>query len=333
MLNNFKLIFVSVVLIVLSGTISGCKEDVKPPKKEIVIPSWINSLPPSDTQTTMYGIGIGKSREFAISSALVDMVSRLSISIKSSTHMNSKVVNNSYSNSLFTSDIKANISQIKINNYKVIKTFRIKYNEFAVLLQTDKIKFADGLEKELSTKKRNIQIEYDATNEMDSLQRYNTKKRLAIEANSLVPTTLVLSALNRDSSDAFMLKKKDEFLKEKNSLKFYVSNDKKSSEFIDKIKNYLSQKGFNVVNSKKNSVQIKMTVSDNISSQEIPIAVIKLKISVYDKNKYIGGETKIIKERFNGSLQSVYRNAAIHLEKDIQVQGLNEVIGINLDTN
>jgi hypothetical protein len=128
----------------------------------------------------------------------------------------------------------------------------------------------------------------------------------------------------------FIQTKQEEFLKEKKSLKFFVSGDAKSSKFIKSIKNYLAQNGFNVVNS-KDAIEIKAKTNDNINrNSSIKIAVITLDIGVYDKNQRIGGKSIILKERYNGSVESLYKNASIHLEQDIKSQGINDVIGINL---
>ena len=56
-----------------------------------------------------------------------------------------------------------------------------------------------------------------------------------------------------------------------------------------------------------------------------------MNVSVFDNSQRIGGKSVIIKERYNGSDANVYKNASIHLEQDIKSQGINEVIGINLN--
>jgi hypothetical protein len=82
----------------------------------------------------------------------------------------------------------------------------------------------------------------------------------------------------------------------------------------------------------KNAVLVKIKTKDNINRDgPISIAVLTIDIGVFDKSQHIGGKSFIIKERYNGSEASVYKNASIHLEQDIKNAGINEVIGVNLN--
>jgi len=329
-----KLIY-SLFFLFISLSITGCGGSSTPsiPVKKEPIPAWVNSIPPNDTDTQMFGIGIGKNREVAIKAALSDMVAKLGTTVESSFESIEKDVHSYYSTSS-TSNIKSSVSKIKINNYKVIKSFRISYKEFAVMVETNKQKFISGLKDNLAEKKRLIQQRYDSLRDSDALIKYNVKKDLAKQATELLPLVLILSEVDKSFDKKlnmnFISLKQKQFILESNNLKFYVSHDKKSKIFAKKIKNYLSQKGFNVSNSKKDSVNIKLSVHDNLSRGKINIVVLTLNIDVFDKAKRIGGKSIILKERYN-SLASVYKNASIHFEQDISSKGINKVIGINLD--
>ncbi len=312
--------------------LSGCKDSVPTPQKPVVAtPSWVNEIPPPDTARKMYGIAIEKNRDLAIKSALADMISKFSISIESSYNSDQKVINNAYSKLVVTNNIKADIAKIKINNYKIEKSHRLNYREFAVLISTDKKQFKKGLNDELKLKMKVIKDEYKALEKRDALSRYNGKKKLAQNAKDLIPRILILKEFNSTlNAQEFVLQKQREFLIEKNSLKFYINGDKNSLVFIRKIKNYLLQQGFTVTNVKTGAVRVMIKTEKNISTRGIEIAVLKLDIAVYDKNQRIGGKVKILKERYNGSMSSVYKNAAIHLEQDIKTEGIKNVIGIEL---
>jgi hypothetical protein len=101
---------------------------------------------------------------------------------------------------------------------------------------------------------------------------------------------------------------------------------------LSKIKDFLAKLGFNLSNKKQGSVFIYLRTTDNIvRNNSINIAVLTLDIDVTNNSKEIGGKTIILKERYNDSKNSVYKNAAIHFEQDIKSQGINETIGINLN--
>jgi len=313
---------------------TGCGGSTPAPvKKPAPIPAWVNSILPNDTQTTMYGLATAKTREAAINAALSDMVSRLGTTVESSFESIEKETNN-FSELSMKSIIKAEISKIKVNNYKVIKAHRISYREFAVMIATDKPKFIQGLKETLATRKKSIIQKDEALKYQDALTRYNTRKVLSKEASSLLPTILILAEIDasfdKKANTLFVSTKQKEFLNESNRLGFYVAGNRKSAKFIDKIKNYLASRGFHVVSSKRDAVEVKVITTDNVEDSHIRIAVLNVNVSVYDKTKRIGGKNIILKERYNGSLNSVYKNAAIHLEQDVQEKGINDVIGINL---
>ncbi len=320
--------------IVLIFFVSGCgSAPAVPQKKEVQLPSWINSILPNDTQEKMYGMSIAKDRQSAINAALTDMVSRLGTTIESSYRSDEKV-QNSYSSLTIKNTIKADIAKIKVNNYKVVNSYKINYKEFAVMIETDKKKFISGLKDNLAFKEKDIQQKYDSLHSADVLTKYNVKKDLAKDAKKLMPTVLILSELDNDFDKAlhlnFISTKEKEFLSQSNSLRFNVNGDAKSVKFIDKIKNYLATNGFNIVNSESGAVLVKLSTKDNINQNGITIAVLRVNISVFDNSSRIGGKSIILKERYNSSMQNVYKNAAIHFEQDIKNEGINNIIGINL---
>jgi len=112
-------------------------------------PSWVNGVLPNDTDRYMYGVGIGSNRQDAIQMALNDMVAKLGTTIESTYESDEVVLNNTYKTSSVKNRIKAEISKIKINNYKVIKSHRISYRELAVMVESDKVKFVNGLKESL----------------------------------------------------------------------------------------------------------------------------------------------------------------------------------------
>jgi len=336
MLNkNLILNFLSLITIVLIFNACAGSNLSTPtlPSKET--PAWVSSPPPNDNKIFMYGMSIEEDRDLAIKAALSDMIAKLGTTIES-TYESDQEVQGSYSSLLVKNKIKSNISKIKINNYKVIKSHKVSYREFAVLIETNKKKLADGLKDELALEKKNISQKYDSLKNSDALTMFNTKKELSLRAKELMPLILMIAELdvsfNKSKNLEFVYQKKKEFLSESKKLKFYITGNKKSNKFISIIKNHLASKGFNISNSKKNALHIKINTTDNINrSHYLDIAVLNLELSVYDKSKRIGGKSIILKERYNGSKDSVYKNASIHLKQDIKSLGVNEVIGINLD--
>jgi len=185
-------------------------------------------------------------------------------------------------------------------------------------------------------KKHTISQKYNAIKNSDILTRYNTKKELSLKSKQLLSEILIISQLDisfdKKREIAFIDKKNKDFLSESRKLKFYVTGNRNSTKFVSILKNYLAQNNFNISSNSKNSVIVKINTKDNISNtRATKIAVMNMNISVYDKKQRIGGKTIILKERYNGSKESSYKNASIHLDQDIKSQGIDKVIGIHLD--
>jgi len=325
----FQIVFSLFLAFVLLGCVS---QTPRTPKKVQQVPSWVNAVLPNDTPYSMYGMGIAKTRELAIKVALSDMVAKLGTSIQSS--FESVESSSKYTSSLDVKQkITSEIAKIQINNYKVIQSFRISYKEFAVMIQSDKQKFISGLKTDLQVKKESILQRYNAVTSRDILSRYNTKKALKEEAKKLLPAIFILEEVDRNYKKQndlnFVKQKEQEFLQESNKLQFYVYGNAKSKPFIQTIKNHLAKHGFKLARTQTNAVKVQLALKERISTQS-NIAVLNLNVKVYSKNSQIGGKSIIMKERYNGSMQAVYKNASIHLKQDIQTQGVNELIGINL---
>lgn len=313
-------IYSFIVALILLFSLSACiGNNPKPHKQKAPLPKWINSSLPNDTATTMYGMAIAKNRNIAIKSALSDMVSRLGISIESNYESVEKA--SKYASSLHVKNsIKSEISKIKINNYKVIKSYRINYKEFAIMLTSDKQKFIAGLKADVQIKKTSLLQQKNALNGSNSFKKYRFKKALMQDAKKLLPTVFMIAQLDTNyntTQDIELINSYEaDYLKASSQLKFFVKGDKKSQSFVNVIKNDLSKHGFRVSASPKNAILIHLKTTDNLN-KNVDIAVITLNISVYERSSRLGGKTIIMKEYYNGSKRNVYKNATLHLQEDI----------------
>jgi len=311
----------------------GCGATPAPTKIKTPPPGWVYDVSPVDTQTTMYGIGIGKNREDAINIALNDMVSKLSVTLQSSFKSKEKV-EDSYQTSTVTSNIEADIAKIKINNYKVIRSYRINYREFAVMIETDKQQFIRGIKENFEEKYKNILQRFKNVVSANIIERYNTKKQLSKEAKQLESSIFIISELDpifqKKKYLQFISEMQNAFLKESHNLKFSVKGDRNSKLFIEKIKNNLVEKHFVLTHSNKNAIKIYLQTDKRLSNSLVKIITYTIHISVYDYKNRIGGKITVIKERYTDK-RHAYETAGIHFNQLIQKDGINSIIGIPLD--
>jgi hypothetical protein len=192
MLNKSIFFLISLALI-FSGCGGSSSAAVPPPK---VVPVWVTAPLPSDNKNFMYGMAVESDRELAIKAALSDMIAKLGTTIESSYESNEEV-QGSYSTSTIKNQIKSGISKIKINNYKVIKSDKISYREFAVMIETDKQKLLEGLIENLEAEKKSITQKSDSINNSDALTRYNTTKELSMKAGKLLSEVFIIAELDK----------------------------------------------------------------------------------------------------------------------------------------
>ena len=338
MLNkfHFSILLTLLISIVILSSCATAPLPQESSKSSSELPLWVTN-PQNDTKNFIYGVALSRDRESAIKEALLNMVSKLGISIQSSYESNQEV-GKYYDKSVSKNKIKSDIARIRVNNYEIVQSMRISYKEFAVMIKTDKKKFFDGLIEELKANKKSIELRLASLKGENILTRYNIKQELSLEVNRLKSSIFIAYELDKsfDKNEYldFVLKIEQEFLNEKKNLSFYVYGDTKSTSFVNKIKNYLTQKGFKLANThKRKSIQVKInTVENMIAENTINIAVLKVTIDVYDNTQKIGGKDIIMKERYNGSSSSIYKNASIHLEQDIESLGLNGAIGIKINS-
>jgi len=321
------------ILLLLFSTFVGCGVPTPTPKEvKTPPPSWVYGVPPADSKTKMYGIGIGRDRESAIKTALNSMVSRLSITLKSSFKSREKV-EDSYHTSRVINNIEANIAKIKINNYKVIRAYRVNYKEFAVMIESDKKRFIKGLEEDLQERYKDIFEQLRDVKKDTILVRYNREKILNKEAKKLQSSLFIISELdpyfdNRRYLD-LILRVKSTFLEEKHNLKFYVEGDDNSKIFVEKIKNNLVKKGFNLSESEKRGIRVVVKTEKRLSNIFVKIITYTIHITVYDGRRQIGGQTTVIKERDTDS-QHAQDMAAIAFNESIKKRGITSVLGVEI---
>ncbi len=299
------------------------------------LPHWYLH-PPKDSKHYLYGIGSGIDRKSAVKTALIDMISKLSVSIESTMHIKEETYGEYFANSISQSDIKTHISSIQINNFEILKTALISYRQIAVLLRTDRYKLAKSIQMEIETQLSEFEHLYKRAKKADRISRYNTLKQIAAKAEKLLPYIYILSQLNASDSNSDFLQRvkklQNGFQKEQSSLLFSLhTSNKEASKFAAYITAYLLKNGWHS-DSSKDALTIRITTNDTTTHSPMgELCIIQVDIKVYDKGNLVGENTLIYKSYLNASKEDLYRRTAIKFSQELDTKGVQKVLGINLD--
>lgn len=319
-------------LIVTFSLFAGCS--ATPNRRHPDIPAWYLH-PPKDSPRYLYGVGSGEDRKSAIDSALADMISKLGISIQSTMRTKEESYGRYYANSISTSDIKTDIAKIKIDNYEIIDTRRISYDKYAVLLRTDKQKFAKRLQLEVESKLSTLEnLSYTAMRN-DPLSRYNTLKHIAKKADKLLSSIYILSQMDKKVDEKSYLTRVEKlqhlFDKEKSKMTFSLQRaNKGAEEFAKYIAAYLTGNGLRIAESNETLKIAIETSMDQASSPIGKIDIVTLEIKIYEKNTLVGGSSRVYKVRHNDVKTYSYKRAAKEFAEELKNKGV-KILGINLE--
>lgn len=317
--------------------VAGCSS--KPSitlQEEKPLPEWYLN-PPSNTATSLSGVGSGSSQEEATKVALNDLLARLGVSIESNFDSKTKVSNFGYSSST-TNTIRSEVAKIRISNYETVATEQIRFNQYVVRVQSDREQFANSLVSELDQKLNAIQQRITNAKNDHALKRYQVAKEAAAEANALMPSLLILNGMEVGFNPAAYFKTlqglSSQSEQARQSLLFIVKGDAQSQQMLEPIKNALTMQGFLVANQGRHTGVLLITLKTNShysTTSGIQIANVETSIHVTDhQNKVVGSNHVALSGHATRGTALAVANAVQKMGKLIEDQGIASVLGLLL---
>jgi len=324
--------------IIVMLSLCGCTKPPAPVEAHVThkpYPAWYTAPQNSDEQY-MYATGNGEDKDEAVNNALNNMVAELGVTIES-TFESYMEVKSSFATKELKSNIKADVAKIRISNYQVIAFEKMRFNESIVLIRSDRLSFSSSLKKSIDVNIDAIDKEKQTLSSENMLVQYNSYVDLNERAKALVPSIVVLSSVDKnfDGSKYFSrISALEEGLHwVKKNLRFFVTGDKSSKPFETKMKNFISGKGLRL-NSESQKGDITIQINTDVKIEKVTdsmqLSVFMIDVKAFADNKRIGGKSLIVKERYSGSMDASYKNAAIHLEQDMKENDIETIIGIKI---
>jgi len=313
----------------------GCGGSNNPQPAEInktkTLPTWyINES--KDTHLKMYSSSIGKNKKDAISNALIDIVSRLSISVESEFQADTKVSGKSY-NKEIKKTIKTKVNNIKINNYEVLNSKRISYNKYLIKISIDKSKLSDYLQAKVNKKFNLLLEEEKAISNSNPIVQQNKYNLLIQSMNDIVPKLYVIKSLDQLFEDKKYFKTLDHFQKQYLKLKYktnlYVYAKKADKNFTSKLKTYLLSYNINI--RKKSNTDLYLRIDTNksiVNNEYFKMVIYKAKLKLYYKKVLVGENIIEIKTHNKGNHNRISEKASSAFYSKIKDKTLFELMNL-----
>lgn len=336
---NRKVIYILASTMLL-GTIilTGCGAKKEAAEVQKAPPSWYLN-PPKSTASTLYAIGEGEDRDEALKNALNMMASTLSVSI-SSQYDSKKVVQEGLVNthqSTVVSSTQSDLKKIRISSYELMESHKLGFNNYTVLIRSDKQKLFDSLKHEIEQKFALVDSRIESLTLHNALQRLNGYKKIKDKIKDVPDTIVVMNVLNSSYSGREYLHRMErinssyEKLLSNISVEIECNGDSKVLEAP--IREGFFAKGVEIKNS-KGSMHFRVAVDSNVkeaSSYGFTLARYAIDISIKD---YKGSVVASSKLNIIGSSAQGYdvakEDAAIKLDEMIKKDGIDKITGLGI---
>ncbi|QOY51303.1 LPP20 family lipoprotein [Candidatus Sulfurimonas baltica] len=334
-------ISVNILLALLALSFGGCSVG-KPSQAlhvEKQLPLWYIT-PPVNNGVFIYGVGDGINREEAIKSALDNLVSKLGITISSqyNSATNTQKGYREYFTQTSSSDIRSEVSKIRISNYEVVEVHKQNYKHFVTLVSSDKKILTESLLKTLNQIYKKIEDKQKYISDMNILSRYSFYKESQQTLSQTLSTLLVLDSLDKDFDDAPYLKTMQilnndfDLLLKNMSISF--SSSKESRAFANAVKTALSETKIAIKpNSQNDKNNINISLShklDKAFSHGVYIAKSSVLIEVKDEKKNIIHSEQINVVGYSPQSDDIAMSDSVeNFKQEIQKRDVLKILGVN----
>ncbi|RUM92996.1 MAG: hypothetical protein DSZ27_01475 [Thiomicrospira sp.] len=319
--------------------LQGCSTQSTQPLStaEKPMPGWFLQLPTDKAGKALYGAGEGTSRKAAIQAALVDIASQLSIQVASDfeTRLNVKESTYTLVDRSTQKQIRSQVSEITIQDYQVLEVERLSYDKYVALLEVSKRKLFNDLKlqvqqqvslltaAEQNQSPNNALVQYlFYQNSLDSLKTFEQTLRILETLNPTVSLQSYRQFLTHYQNQANQLK---------SQIQWEIEADQPSQKWVSLIQHALSQKGFRVATSVASNSATVVRLRTQLNSSQaygFHIARVVLNIDILSQGISVGGNQIHLKGQAVKSLDQALNNVATKLKKQLEQQGINQVVGL-----
>lgn len=301
-------------------------------------PDWFLNVP-NDSAHALYGAGQGGSREEAIQAALIDLASQLSIQVASDfeTHLNVKESTYTLVDRTTEKKIRSRVSDIAIQDYQVLEVEQLAYDNYVALVEVKRMKLFEDLKTQVEQQMTLLKASEQKLSGKSVLVQYLFYKNSLNALSTFEQSVWVLETLkptfSTQSYRQFLMHYRQQTADLKSQVQWVIQSDVQSQKWVALIQHALSQQGFQVQDLTNSNQAAVIQLSTRVHPSEaygFHIARVVLDIEVMSEEVSVGGNQVHLKGQAVKSLDQALNNAATKLQKQLNQQGLNQVIGLEL---
>ena len=332
-----RLIVISLSFLLLF--LSGCGADKKVVvAKKIEIPSWYKS-PQSSSSSELYAVGSGRDRQDAITDALTQMVSTLSVSISSKFSAKTVVKEGSVNSSsgVYTNESSSEVSKIRISNYELLESQSLGFKNYIVLVKSNKQKLFKSMKQEIEQNFKILEKEKKSIENLHMLRHLSFYKKAKKSLLSLPNTLIVMNELDPSFNGQIYLNRAQEINAKYegllSSISFSINSNSEAKILIAPIAKGISSKKLKIANSsgiKHFNIMVKSNIQ-RADAYGFALARAAINITIKDNSGAVIGSNKLnITGQSNGDFGIAKESVAVKLNALIEKEGISKVLGLEL---
>jgi len=328
-------VYLAFVILFLSGC-GAQKQLIVTEKKEM--PSWYVN-PPKSTPTQLYALGYGKDKKSAITDALAQMISTLSVSISSKFSLKTvaREGSSSSSSATYKNESQSEVKKIRIGNYEILNAQSLGFKKYAVLVTSNKKKLFESMKQEIEQEFLMITKKQKLISKQNLIKQIVFYKEVKNSLSLLPNKLLIMNELESNFDGSIYLNKLNQidarYEKLLSTITFSIKSNYEAKNLIAPIAKGISAKKLKISNAKtKHNFLIKIKAQiEEANAYGFTLARSSIAISVQDyKGNIIGSNKFNLVGQSTQGLAIAKENVAIKLGALIQKEGIEKVIGLSL---
>jgi len=302
--------------------------------KTVKYPNWFYNIK-KDTTVFYYGSGEGSSKKEAVTNALNEIASKVSVSISSTFDSTTSITTTKNSNGYvktINKNVQNKVKKIEFSSYKVIKFQQLTKNKCVVFISVNRLTNAQLMLDKINTKidEYNNTLKQTNLNIASKLKQYiNVSDEIT---NKTLPDCFIAKSLYNDEDISKSIQKlldiKTTIDNFRNSISFSIVSDNIKG-YKDVIAELLSQKKFAIVPS-NSTITIKLSVKeDQVKSMGNYIIKSKVIITAVSNGDVIATKVLIVGAKsianYNQAKEFTLKSLKVKLKKQ---KVFKEMLGI-----